>query len=119
MPAIRSSSSWVSPSSMPDRHPRSLSKNQVKPDKDLRRESDSRVFKISGKTPHCLVKQCHKLLSAKVLILGQAPRKTEGHSTSESNGMPFCNEPDGVPLQEPTLDRGLGVTTVEPGRTSK
>src|SRR5271168_5006067 len=78
MPAIRSSSSWVSPSSMPDRHPRSLSKNQVKPDKDLRRESDSRVFKISGKTPHCLVKQCHKLLSAKVLILGQAPSERLG-----------------------------------------
>ena len=53
--------------------PRSLSKNQLKLHKDLRREPDAPVLEISGKTPHCHVKQRRKLLSTIDLILGQAP----------------------------------------------
>ena len=59
---------------MPAFRPRSLSKNQLKPHKDLRRKPKVSVFEISGKTLHCHVKQRRKLLFAIDLILGQAPR---------------------------------------------
>ena len=52
---------------------RSLSKNQLKPHKDLRRKPNVSVFEISGKTLHCHVKQRRKLLFAIDLILGPAP----------------------------------------------
>ena len=54
---------------------RSLSENQVKLDKDLRRRADMAILEFSGKTTVCHIKQYRKLLLLIDLILGQAPRR--------------------------------------------